>query len=544
MGTNGVTTAADSDGGTVYRLPRVALFASGNYRGRDWPPSLIRALVIAGKRLGPDGLNLLVPPAVLGHEEEQEWLDRTDLPAAGWVDPTTLTAEPDLDNPGHLILVGDIVNIPGAVADRIRDGEFANGSAEIYDDFFDDFGHSHGPSLRRFALLGGEVPQVKRLGRLPDPVPMSTPCQFSETPTPQATTLVFTFAERTAVDRTQMIAAIQAAMPGLSQSTLDALDDTALADLVKNIPTPVATPVTPPAVTPPPGVTTMADRATMIQALADAGQDPAVLETMDDVQLQSLYDQLEMEPEEVETMGDPAVMTREELIAELVAAGQDQAMLDGLDDQGLRDLYTSLGLGATATTPAAAPATSVAPAATMADRKKTCYSERATVRRIVPKAKTLLAKLNRMSERAARAERKAVIDPVCKDLVRAGFTPAFVNEWIRPNLERLDNDKAVIRFSEGGRTTVGTALQAKIAAAKALNPAKVVVKFGERFAGPDLVPQTTAQDEAAKVREFAATLSDSTLRAAGYTSREQMVQKFSETRKKVPGLTAKQYLGI
>ena len=48
----------------------------------------------------------------------------------------------------------------------------------------------------------------------------------------------------------------------------------------------------------------------------------------------------------------------------------------------------------------------------------------------------------------------------------------------------------------------------------------------------------------AKVAKFAETLSENVLRAGGYKTREQFVEKFAECRKKDPALTAKQYLGL
>ena len=136
--------------GDLFRLPNVALFASGTYRGKRWTPGVVRKLAENATELR----SLLTPPAVLGHEEEQEWLDRTDLPAGGWVDPASVKAVPDPDHPGEMILRGDLVNVPAEVAARLSAGEYRYGSAEIYDDFLDDFGKSRGPALRRFALLG------------------------------------------------------------------------------------------------------------------------------------------------------------------------------------------------------------------------------------------------------------------------------------------------------------------------------------------------------------------------------------------------------
>ena len=135
----------------AYMMRGVELFASGKYRGKRWEPGVIDEMADNARKLGPNGLKLFVPPAVLGHEEEQEYLERTDLPSAGTVDPDSLRAVPDPRHRGEKILVGDVLNIPRAVAEKIANREFFRCSAEIYDSFKDDFERNHGRVLRRLA---------------------------------------------------------------------------------------------------------------------------------------------------------------------------------------------------------------------------------------------------------------------------------------------------------------------------------------------------------------------------------------------------------
>lgn len=515
-----------------YLLPGVKLFASGEYRGRRWTPADVREMAENAAPLG----KLIVPPAAPGHEDDDGWQEfvRTDLPAGGWVYPPSVHAvpDPDPDYPGEMILVGDVVNVPPEMADKIDSGEYRHGSSEIYDDFLDDLGRSRGKTLRKFSYLGGEVPQVKRLGPLPKPVPMAAPLAFSEprrrikVRREQTGNTVLTFAETDRMDRTQMIAAIQAAMPGISQATLDAMTDDALADLAKNLPTPTAAaPAAAPAM--------FADvpREQMVADLVAAGQDQATLEAMPEDELAALYAEVVGEAP-AETFGDPATMTRDELIAELTALGQDASALAAMTDDQLREAYAA----ATGTPPVAA-----APApVTMGERNR---RKPATVRQAVAAAGGILGTLHRMSERVKAAEKKADIDPLCADLVRRGFSPAFVREWMRPALERLDNDRPAVTFSEGGRTVRGTAFRAKLAAARQLTPERCFVRFGERAGGAGVSPQTTDAAEAAKVRRFAETLSDAVVKQTGAKTREQFVEKFSELRKKDSSLTAEKYLG-
>lgn len=176
----------------MYRLPNVSLFGSGVYRGQQWPASSIVKMAENAAKLAP---KLFVAPAVgIGHDSDI-------TPAAGWILPSSVHAIPDADNPGEQLLRGDVVNVPESVAAQVRSGQYAYGSAEIYSNFVDDFGNSHGPVLRRFVFLGASPPQVKRLGRLPMPEPMATPIAFAERLTgqqlrPRQGLAVLSFADR------------------------------------------------------------------------------------------------------------------------------------------------------------------------------------------------------------------------------------------------------------------------------------------------------------------------------------------------------------
>ena len=559
----GVTTATTGDSPPAYMLPGVNLFASGVYRGKPWTPGHVRQMRVNAGRLA----KLITPPSAPGHEDDEGWQEfvRTDEPAAGWVDPKTVHTVPDPDHPGHLILRGDIVNVPLEMAQKILSGEYSFGSSEIYDSFKDDFGKDYGRALRKFSYLGSEVPQCKRLGRLPMPVPMQSLRVFSER-RPGVTirvhavrngSQIHTYAETTVMDRTQMMAAIQAAMPGIAQSTLDGLSDDALADLAKNIPT--ASPVADPnAVQPvaPSGMMADMTREELIAALTEAGEDPAELEGMEDADLQALLDELEggeTAPEgEVETMGDPATMTRDELIAELTAAGQDAAALQDATDDALRAMYAELIGGATATAPAAAavpaaipmserrrtmPATKLRPASTFAERESN-------------KLLMNMRNLNRFAEQtnrrlkaeAATSKRRKVA-AFCEQLIKDGLdTPAGVAVKTKTLLLGLDDTMPVHRFSDGKATRKVTALDLKMAALLTLPK---IHTYGERFPiGGGSAGSVDGSAEEQKVARFAETLPDNAIKAGGYRSRANFVEKFSEARKKNSDLTAEQYLGL
>jgi len=497
--------------GDLFRLPNVALFASGTYRGKRWTPGVVRKLAENATGLRA----LLTPPAVLGHEEEQEWLDRTDLPAGGWVDPGSVKAVPDPDHPGEMILRGDLVNMPAEVAARLSAGEYRYGSAEIYDDFLDDFGKSRGPALRRFALLGGEVPQVKRLGKLPAPVRQGAAVAFADRKPPAQRSVALSFAERTVVDRSSLIKAIQAACPGMSQATIETNTDDALKEWVANLPKPQPQP------TNPTGTAGM-DRATMIAEMVAAGVPQAELDMLDDAGLQAKYaewkaSQGAANPDaagDVATMGDAAAMSREELIAELVGAQQDAAALETMSDDDLRKLYTDLGLGTTAETPAA-------PTGTVAAMSERARRDAAAIARIRADAEVGARQL-RQQLHANRVQR---VNAFCEQMVAAGkLLPAHVGDYKSPLLS-LDDTKPVHKFSDGGRTVSGSALARKMAEIKAR---AAIVRFGEKVPGGGSADQTTHAAAVRKAEAHADAIPEATWKLTSFKSRGGFVSAFSE----------------
>ena len=92
-------------------------------------------------------------PAVLGHDEGQ--------PAYG-VAVKTWRNGPKL--------YADIVNVPPSVANAVKAGQYFQTSAEVYDDTGEaGLPAGGGCMLRRIALLGADIPQVKTLDDLPKP---------------------------------------------------------------------------------------------------------------------------------------------------------------------------------------------------------------------------------------------------------------------------------------------------------------------------------------------------------------------------------------
>jgi hypothetical protein len=616
----------------AYRLRGVKLFASGIYRNKRWTPDEIREMAANARELGPDGKKLFIPSAVPGHEDDDGWREhvdldeRTDGPAAGWVDPATVEAvpDPDPDYRGEMILRGDVVNVPREMAQAIWDDKYKFGSSEIYDAFEDDLGRNHGKVLRRFSYLGKEPPQCKRLGPLPRPEPMSSLRMFSERRgvrvrerTERRGDVIHTYAETTVMDRNQLYAAVQAALPNLSKATLDAMGDDALMDLVNSLPgatapapegaagapAPMAEGDAAGASADPASDSTVAgpSRDEMIAELKAAGLSDDDLAQMSDDELAAMLDELDNQDDaaagdaagtaapaatpmaEGDAAADTAAATdtapdRDAMIAALTSAGQDAAMLDGLSDADLASLYAQVLGGQPATPPADTAASekrslagNVGPSTPMpkwsfkpenlsldkyGDNKGSAMTRCSEGRPAAAAAPTqtqavrrqqVWNRIDRMSEQTLRrmvrnevARKRQVAETFCEKLVRQGrATPAEVKVLHLPLLLSLDDTNPVHKFSENGRTTRLTAFERKTRELAAL-PTRFT--FGERFRGAS-PEETTDEAEVAKVREFARSLPDNAIKAGGYRSQENFVEKFSEARKKDPALTAEKYLG-
>ena len=91
----------------------------------------------------------LEPMLVVGHEENQHWLKDSGMPAGGWIDRIWLVGKK---------IIASVADVPQKLAELINRRAYRKVSVEIYPDFA-----GQGPALRRVALLGGELPQIKTL---------------------------------------------------------------------------------------------------------------------------------------------------------------------------------------------------------------------------------------------------------------------------------------------------------------------------------------------------------------------------------------------
>lgn len=143
------------------RLRDVEIFRVGPHRGKDYTSADLYDIVKNFQKFSsPDAPKILLHvPGVIGHEEDQQYLQRTDLPAAGWVthlhtDGTTLFADFD--------------GVPAEVTRLLLGKAYRTVSAEIYDEPPEGV-PAQGKMLRRVAFLGAEIPEVKGLSEIPTP---------------------------------------------------------------------------------------------------------------------------------------------------------------------------------------------------------------------------------------------------------------------------------------------------------------------------------------------------------------------------------------
>lgn len=148
-----------SEGSDAARLRGVEIFASGTHRGKTYTEADLDAMVQNFQEFSAGPKPLVAVPAVLGHEETQEFLDRTDLPAAAW-------AERVYRDGGKLR--ADFTDVPAKVAKLIRTRRYRTVSAEVYDEPPTGV-PGKGKMLRRVAFLGGDIPQIKSLDDIPMP---------------------------------------------------------------------------------------------------------------------------------------------------------------------------------------------------------------------------------------------------------------------------------------------------------------------------------------------------------------------------------------
>lgn len=294
-------------------IPHVHIFTAGPWKGYHYRLSDLDDMVrnFAEFSSGPNPL--LEVPFIIGHEEDQDF---TGIPAMGWVKT--------LEREGR-DLFGDVEQIFPSIARLVEAGAYRHVSPEIYPPDSPPEGVPiRGCALRRLAALGGQLPHIKQLADMPDPIE-----EFEEfadytwqAPPPSRLTARRAvwqsgsrtwacYAEVTRMADTAMrdavVAAIRAKMPDLSEDFLASLDDDQLTMLAGQgseggTATPPAEEPAPAAmddmgmgvVSPDAGGAVIwpegMDRQAVEQALVAEGEDPAALQAMSDQDLLDLWE--------------------------------------------------------------------------------------------------------------------------------------------------------------------------------------------------------------------------------------------------------------
>lgn len=143
-----------SEGGSP--LSGVEIFSTGVHRGKRYGPGDLDAMVRNFRQFSTGPKARVRVPAVLGHEETQEFLERSDLPAAAW--PNRVYRQ------GRL-LKADFDDPPPVVKRLLKNKAYRTVSSEVYDEPPAGV-PGRGKMLRRIAFLGGDIPELKTLDEI------------------------------------------------------------------------------------------------------------------------------------------------------------------------------------------------------------------------------------------------------------------------------------------------------------------------------------------------------------------------------------------
>lgn len=133
-------------------IEAVEIFSIGKWNGDEYTEADLDEMV----RAFSETADRSRPALKLGHDENQELLQRDGLPAAGWVGKLYRSGSK---------LLADFIDIPNKIYELIKNKAYRNVSSEIYWDV--EFnGVSYRRALAGVALLGADMPAVTNLSDL------------------------------------------------------------------------------------------------------------------------------------------------------------------------------------------------------------------------------------------------------------------------------------------------------------------------------------------------------------------------------------------
>ena len=254
-------------------IPDVEVFSVGQHKGKSYTEADLDAMVDNFRKFSSGGKRMVQVPAVIGHEETQPLMDNTGIPKVGRLDTLEKktipcewcqgsgifkAAEDNIKCPGcggegkRTVLLSQLGEVHPKIADLIKNRNYDRGSLEVYDNPPENI-PGKGKMARRFALLGGQLPQIKDLTALPTTFAESKPRDvrikfgkvincgngifqvFSElVPVGQKSI------KESSMDRQSMLAALDQAGIDISTFTPENMTDEALKSLYESINPPVA----------------------------------------------------------------------------------------------------------------------------------------------------------------------------------------------------------------------------------------------------------------------------------------------------------------
>lgn len=131
----------------MHKIKGLEIFAVGKWNGDTYTEEDLTAMVDAFPKVG------FRPPLKLGHADDQKFLQKDGLPAAGWVDKVYIKGRK---------LLADISGIPKKVYELIKNKAYKHVSSEIYWNLKRN-DTTFARVLKAVALLGAETPAVSGL---------------------------------------------------------------------------------------------------------------------------------------------------------------------------------------------------------------------------------------------------------------------------------------------------------------------------------------------------------------------------------------------
>jgi hypothetical protein len=505
------------------QLRDVEVFPEGTHRGKPYSLADLHDMAINFNRYSAGKKPWVRVPAVLGHEETQEYLERSDLPAAAWGAKAYVGKGTDPDGKPINVLKMNFTDVPQKVARLIKGRRYRTVSAEVYDDIPEGLpgAGTKTKMLRRVAFLGGDIPQCKSIDELPMPEPHSefdskytvvvsslvpsTAAQFSEPRSVQGATWCFSEQKARSMNRDEMIQQLGDLGVDTSVCTPE-MPDPAIAEWLRSLTDEGETPAEETPAEPKPGDTNNLDDMPPEEPTPGSAA-PA-------------YDE-DAKPEDPEKMGEWAKRMHDKYCSQDNARPMADAPAPGSPTMPTApkkitttEHYSELKKKADAALASLTAATKAA--------EDSAKSQRESAKR---------QKVTAFCEAMAKPNARGEVHVLPRDLL--ADNPANVIDHLM-SLDDGDDLTKVRKFKEGGKEIAATQLDIAMRRISGGQPFKI----GEKFRDPK-TGATVADDEAERVRSHAEANRDAYAKA-GKTP-EQVVEKFSELRKKHPSLTAAQY---